>query len=94
MPYAFTEQGVAMLSGVLSSDIAIEVNIRIIRIFTKLRELLLTHKDILLKLEQLEKQVVQNSEDIQMIFTALKELLNPPQEPRPRIGFRRPGEEE
>src|SRR5258706_16002318 len=73
MPYAFTEQGVAMLSGVLSSDIAIEVNIRIIRIFTKLRELLLTHKDILLKLEQLEKQVVQNSEDIQMIFTALKE---------------------
>ena len=94
MPYAFTEQGVAMLSGVLSSDIAIDVNIRIIRIFTKLRELLLTHKDILLKLEQLEKQVVQNSEDIQMIFTALKELLTPSQEPRPRIGFRRPGEEE
>jgi len=94
MPYAFTEQGVAMLSGVLSSDIAIDVNIRIIRIFTKLRELLLTHKDILLKLEQLEKQVVQNSEDIQMIFSALKELLTPSQEPRPRIGFRRPGEEE
>lgn len=94
MPYAFTEQGVAMLSGVLSSDKAIEVNIRIIRIFTRLRELLLTHKDILLKLEQLEKQVVQNSEDIQMIFTALKELLNHPQDPRPRIGFRRPREEE
>ena len=93
-PYAFTEQGVAMLSGVLSSDTAIEVNIRIIRIFTKLRELLLTHKDILLKLEQLERQVVQNSEDIQIIFAALKELLNPPQEPpRPRIGFRRADEE-
>ena len=44
-PYVFTEQGVAMLSGVLNSDIAIEVNIRIIRIFTKLREMLLTHKD-------------------------------------------------
>jgi ORF6N domain len=88
-PYAFSEQGVAMLSGVLSSDTAIEVNIRIIRILTKLREMLLTHKDILLKLEQLENQVVQNSEDIQMIFTALKELLNPPKEPRPRIGFRR-----
>lgn len=58
LPYAFTEQGVAMLSGILSSDIAIEVNIRIIRIFTKLREMLLTHTDILLKLEQLEKQVV------------------------------------
>ena len=87
LPFAFTEQGVAMLSGVLSSDTAIEVNVRIIRIFTKLREMLLTHKDILLKLEQLEKQVVQNSEDIQMIFTALKELLNPPSPPRRTIGF-------
>ena len=93
-PYAFTEQGVAMLSGVLGSDTAIEVNIRIIRIFTKLREMLLTHTDILLKLEQLERQVVQNSGDIQMIFTALKELLNPPAEPRPRIGFRRKDEQE
>ena len=91
-PYAFTEQGVAMLSGVLHSDIAIDVNIRIIRIFTRLREMLLTHKDILVKLEQLEKQVVQNSEEIQMIFTALKELLHPPQKPRTRIGFRRKGE--
>jgi hypothetical protein len=91
-PYAFTEQGVAMLSGVLTSDIAIEVNIRIIRIFTKLREMLLTHTDILLKLEQLEKQVVQNSEDIQMIFSAIKELLSPPAEPRARVGFRRNGE--
>jgi len=94
VPYAFTEQGVAMLSGVLNSDIAIEVNIRIIRIFTRLREMLLTHKDILLKLEQLEKQVVQNSEDTQMIFAALKELLNPPQQPRPRVGFRRPNEKD
>src|SRR5688572_29489151 len=64
MPYAFTEQGVAMLSSVLNSETAVEVNIRIIRIFTKLREMLLTHKDILLKLEQMEKQVVQNSEEI------------------------------
>jgi hypothetical protein len=88
-PYAFTEQGVAMLSGILTSDVAIEVNIRIIRIFTRLREMLLTHTDILLKLEQLEKQVVQNSGDIQMIFAALKELLSAPVEPRPRIGFRR-----
>jgi len=95
MPYAFTEQGVAMLSGVLSSDIAIEVNIRIIRIFTKLRELLLTHKDILLKLEQLEKQVGQNSKDIQMIFAALKELLTTPEQVnRQRIGFRRTGEKD
>jgi len=88
MPYAFTEQGVSMLSGVLSSDTAIEVNIRIIRIFTKLREMLLTHKDILLKLEQMEKQVVANSDDIQNIFVALRELLNPPIEKRPAIGFK------
>jgi hypothetical protein len=94
LPYAFTEQGVAMLSGILNSDIAIEVNIRIIRIFTKLREVLLTHKDILLKLEQLERQVVQNSDDIQRIFSALKELLIPSeQKERRRIGFRRKDEE-
>ena len=83
-----------MLSTVLNSERAIKVNIQIMRIYTKMREMLLTHKDILLKLEQLERQVEQNSEDIQMIFTALKELLNPPREPRPRIGFRRSGEEE
>jgi hypothetical protein len=92
LPYAFTEQGVAMLSSVLSSDTAIDVNIHIIRIFTRLRELLLTHKDILLKLEQLEKQVVKNSDDIRMIFAALKKLLIQPPEPRPRIGFRRANE--
>ena len=85
---AFTEQGVAMLSSVLSSDRAVKVNIQIIRIFTRMRELLLTHKDILLKVEQLERQGVQNSQDIQVIFAALKELLNPPQPPRRMIGFK------
>ena len=94
LPYAFTEHGVLMLSNVLKSSSAIEMSIKIIDVFVKLREMLLTHKDILLKLEQFEKQVVQNNDDIQMIFTTLKVLLNPPQEPRPRIGFRRPGEEE
>jgi hypothetical protein len=95
MPYGFTEQGVAMLSGVLNSDRAIEVNIRIIRIFTKLREMLLTHKDILLKMEKVEKNMMQQDgkmkqyeKDIQIIFEALKQLLNPPQEPRKRIGFK------
>ncbi|HEV7780051.1 MAG TPA: ORF6N domain-containing protein [Chitinophagaceae bacterium] len=87
-PYAFTEQGVSQLSAVLNSDTAIEMNIRLIRIFAKLREILLTHKDILLKLEQLEKQVTQNSDDIHNIFVALRELINPPQEPRPPIGFK------
>ncbi|HEY4108180.1 ORF6N domain-containing protein [Puia sp.] len=88
-PYAFTEHGVLMLSSVLNSKRAIKVNIQIMRIYTKMRELLLTHKDILLKLEQLENQVSQNSEDIQTIFAALKELLNPPHQSRLRIGFRR-----
>jgi ORF6N domain len=57
LPLAFTEQGVAMLSSVLNSETAIEVNIQIIRIFTRMRELLLTHKDILIKLEQAEKKM-------------------------------------
>jgi len=94
LPYAFTEHGVLMLSSVLNSERAVSVNIQIMRIYTKMREMLMTNQDILLKLEQLERQTFQNSDDIQVIFTALKELLNPPQEPRPRIGFRRPGEEE
>jgi len=100
-PFCFTEQGVTMLSCVLSSERAIAVNIQVIRVFAKMRELLLTHKDILIKLEQMEKQLIKqggklkkHGEDIQLIFEYLKQLLNPPQEPRPRIGFRRPGEEE
>ena len=94
LPSAFTEHGVLMLSSVLNSERAVGVNIQIMRIYTKMREMLMTNQEILLKLEQLERQTFQNSDDIQMIFAALKELLNPPQEPRPRIGFRRPGEEE
>ena len=88
LPYVFTEQGVAMLSSILNSDTAIEVNIRIIRIFTRLREMLLTHKDILLKLEQLERQATQNSEDIRTVFAALKGLLQAPAAPREPIGFK------
>lgn len=95
LPMAFTEQGVAMLSSVLNSKMAIEVNIQIIRVFSKIREMLLTHKDILLKLEQVEKKLMRQNgkmkkyeEDIQVIFKALKQLINPPQPPRERIGFK------
>jgi len=88
LPFAFTEHGAVMLASVLNSDRAIEVNIQIVRIFTQIREMLLTNKDILLKLEVLEKNANQHNKDIQMIFEALKGLLNPPQEPRPRIGFK------
>ena len=100
-PLAFTEQGVAQLSSVLNSETAIEVNIQIIRIFTKMRELLLTHKDIFIKLEQMEKKMMKqggkiqkHDKDIRLIFDCLKQLLNPPQEPRRRVGFRRKGEQD
>ncbi len=88
-PYCFTEQGVTMLSCVLKSKRAIEVNIKIIRVFVKMKEMLLTHKDILIKIEQMEQQVVQNSKEIKIIFNALKQLLNPPNEPRTLIGFKK-----
>jgi hypothetical protein len=87
-PFCFTEQGVTMLSCVLNSKRAIEVNIQIIRIFTRLRELVLTHKEILLKLEQLERKAVKQDEDIKLIFKYLRELLNPKTEPMCKIGFR------
>ncbi len=88
LPFVFTEHGVLMLSSVLRSQIAIEVNIKIMRVYTRLRELLLSNKDILLKLEKLERQVTKNSEEIQVIFNVLKQLFNPAPEPRKRIGFR------
>ena len=87
LPFAFTEHGIIMLSGVLNSSTAIQVNVQIIRIFIKLREMILTHKDILLKLEQLEKEVNINKEDIQVIFQSVKEILNPASPPRRKIGF-------
>jgi hypothetical protein len=90
LPNAFTEQGVAMLSSILNSDTAIEVNIRIIRVFTRLRESTLTHKEILLQLAKLEKEVKGNSKDIENIFMVLKELLDKESKPTPRnkIGFK------
>ncbi len=90
LPNAFTEQGVAMLSSILNSTVAIEVNIRIIRVFTKMREYALTHKDVLLQLARLEKEVKGNSKDIENIFVVLKELIEKKIEPkqRNRIGFK------
>lgn len=90
LPNVFTEQGVAMLSSVLNSEIAIEVNIRIIRVFTKMREMLLTHKDILLKLEQLEKKLSNHDEEIELIFDTLKELIKPQNKELTKIGYKFP----
>jgi phage regulator Rha-like protein len=88
-PFCFTEHGVVMLASILNSDRAIQMNIQIVRIFNRLREMLLTHKDILLKLEILEKQVIKNNTDIAVVFEALKKLLSNPQKPREQIGFRK-----
>ncbi|QOI98912.1 MAG: ORF6N domain-containing protein [Flammeovirgaceae bacterium] len=93
LPYAFTEHGVLMLANVLKSEQAIKMSIRIIEIFVKLRETLLTHKDILLKLEQLERKTLRQDGDIKLIFKYLKELLNPPTVPTRKIGFRRKEED-
>jgi hypothetical protein len=96
-PMAFTEQGVAMLSSVLNSERAITVNIQIIRIFTKMRALLATHKEILQKLEQLEKKDIEQDDKIMLIFEYLKQLEKAKQQEleqknRPKIGFKPPKE--
>ena len=83
-PYAFTEQGIAMLSSVLNSDKAIEVNIQIMRTFTKLRELMLVHKDLRIKIEALEKKY---DSQFKIVFDALRKLIDPPQKPKTPIGF-------
>lgn len=88
LPYAFTEHGILMLANVLKSEQAITMSIRIIEIFVKLREVLLTHKDILLKLEQLERKVVKQDGDIKLIFDYLKKLLSPTTKPIRKIGFK------
>jgi ORF6N domain len=96
-PFCFTEQGVTMLSCILNSNIAIEVNIRIVRVFVKMREYALTHKEIFMQLAKLEKEVSsnkrdteKNSKDIENIFVVLKELIEKQSKPTPknRIGFK------
>lgn len=84
----FSEQGVTMLSCVLRSKQAIEVNIKVIRIFTRLREFILSNKEVLLKLEQIEKSVAGHSEEIHLIFSALKKLIQQPSEKRKAIGYK------
>jgi len=87
-PYAFTEQGVAMLSSVLNSKRAIQVNIAIMRAFVKLKELLSTHKELAHKLRELEGKIEKHDGEIQAIFDAIRQLMAPPPEtPKPKIGF-------
>lgn len=90
-PFCFTEQGVTMLSCILNSERAIAVNIQLIRIFARMREMLMMDKDILLKLERLENKVSGHNKDITRIFKHLKQMLAPPAVPRTKIGFRLKG---
>jgi len=88
LPYAFTEQGVAMLSGILNSKRAIQVNITIMRAFVKLREILSTHKELAHKLKELEGKIENHDTEIQAIFDAIRQLMAPPPAPpKPKIGF-------
>lgn len=83
-PYAFTEPGLAMLSSVLNSKRAIQVNIQIIRTFIKLREMLLTHEDLKRKIEAMEKKY---DKQFRVVFDAIRKLLTPLEKPKQRIGF-------
>jgi hypothetical protein len=85
LPYAFTEQGVAMLSSVLSSPRAVQVNIAIMRAFVRLREMLLTNADLARKLAALEAKY---DSQFKVVFDAIRQLMTPPDPPRRRIGFR------
>jgi len=88
LPYAFTEQGVAMLSSVLNSKRAIQVNIAIMRAFVKLRQILSTHKELVYKLNELERKTERHDHEIKVIFDAIRQLMAPPEEEKkPRIGF-------
>ena len=85
LPHAFTENGVAMLSSILNSERAIQVNIQIMRTFTKLREMLIQHKDIKRKIEEMEKKY---DSQFKIVFNAIKELMSPPEKQVRKIGFK------
>ena len=87
LPFAFTEQGVAMLSSVLRSETAIHVNIQIIRVYTKMKQILFDNKELWIKLEKIEQALLKKDEEVQVIFNTLKRLLVQEQEPRQEIGF-------
>jgi hypothetical protein len=87
-PFAFTEQGIAMLSSVLKSNIAVQVNIAILRTFVKLRQLLEDHKDLADKIEKLEQKY---DAKFKIVFTAIQQMLKEDSKARPKIGYRQSG---
>jgi hypothetical protein len=93
-PYVFTEQGVAMLSGVLRSDRAIAVNIEIMRVFVELRRVASSYAAIEKRLEEIERELGGHDEQLNQIFMALRQLISPPDRPKRPVGFRLPDDEE
>ena len=87
IPYAFTEQGIAMLSSVSNSDRAVKVNIAIIRAFVELRQILETNRELSKKFSELEQRVGKHDEEIDAILEAIRQLMAPPDRPRREIGF-------
>ncbi|MBI5665972.1 MAG: ORF6N domain-containing protein [Nitrospirae bacterium] len=89
LPYVFTEQGVAMLSSVLHSKQAIQVNIAIMRTFVKLKEMLSANKELAHKLGQLERKMEKHDDEIKLIFDAIRQLMLPSETKKKKIGFKR-----
>ena len=87
LPYAFTQEGAAMLSGILRSSRAIRANIAIMRAFVRVREILETHKDLARRLEELERKYNAHDHQFQAVFDSIRELMKTPEKPKRRIGF-------
>jgi phage regulator Rha-like protein len=86
-PFVFTEQGIAMLSSVLNSERAVDVNIAIIRTFVEMRRILSGQRQIAVKLKELERRTDKNDSDIQVVFEAIRRMLSIEEKPKKRIGF-------
>lgn len=87
LPYVFTEHGVLQLANVLRNDRAVQMSISIIEVFVKMREMLLTHKDLLLEMEEIRKKVTGQDEKIELIFNYLKQFVKAQETPRTAIGY-------
>ena len=87
LPYVFTEQGVAMLSSVLHSERAIQVNIAIMRAFVQLKEMISNHQELSKRLDKLEKKLAAHDTDIRTVFETIRELMSGPAKPKRQIGF-------
>jgi len=88
LPCAFTEHGAIMLANVLNSERAVKASVQVVRAFVRLREVLASNRELVHKLAELERRTASHDEQIQAIFAAIRQLLNPPEPPRKKIGFR------